>query len=754
MKNVVWSCYALICVTVASYSQTKSIEKGTYLSTNKGQKIKLNLLENNKYELVFYSGEYEMKGDSLLFKKPEKLADVFDLAYSKDKSIDSKKVKVKFLDAYYSFYLGTQTGNQDVVYQKIKIDYDTNSNGNDVVVEIDRADFIYLVYESYESTSNVCKYSLPKDINSIEVKYSPDPMGDINISGYFDRKTNQLIIGDRAGKNPLVFQSDKSENSSVSNARIKPLESMIIPNWTYPGKESLLVDNFGTDVVVDTAATAEDWNLDPPVARTESSKINFKFKVENNLKAAIAATEKIPNKFLVVYNDSKNPSAKADFDTFIHDQQTEVGYNFYDVYKPEFDRFNYYLASKSDAKWLKNNKIEGDPAIVILDNDANVLATANATLISKSYQFNYYDALCKNLDRADAFYDFKKVTLDKKSNDTNLVAIFNRVAKLDVPYDYDAIYTVVENQNPEDFKINYLKFDKKEVSQIWNSLIVAHQKDTKPNMYFVETILREIKNIGFTKQFFNEEKVLNDNDFLAIDYLIKHADAIEAARIAFDTHENEVHAIANMSAEITNALSQKKYLPGEESVGTGKVNQEKVITVYKKLIASGKGNYDSYKNYFDYLKSASPSGDIDANYLREFDSFFTSYLSPDKVNALEQLDKMYDTVEESYDGFYTSWKAFKEYCSNACNDAAWSVVGNFDNAGYIKDAIRWSEYSLIISKNNAYYLDTLAQLYYKDGQKEKAIATQKEAVKYSIKIDGETAAELKEVLNKMQNGTY
>ena len=76
-----------------SFSQTNGIEKGTYLSTNKGGKIKLNLLDNNKYELVFYSGGYEIKGDSLVFlKNTENKVNRFDLTFAKDKK--AKKVKV------------------------------------------------------------------------------------------------------------------------------------------------------------------------------------------------------------------------------------------------------------------------------------------------------------------------------------------------------------------------------------------------------------------------------------------------------------------------------------------------------------------------------------------------------------------------------------------------------------------------------------------------------------------------------------
>ncbi|MOA67530.1 hypothetical protein D3C78_1947620 [compost metagenome] len=62
---------------------------------------------------------------------------------------------------------------------------------------------------------------------------------------------------------------------------------------------------------------------------------------------------------------------------------------------------------------------------------------------------------------------------------------------------------------------------------------------------------------------------------------------------------------------------------------------------------------------------------------------------------------------------------------------------------------------MIVTKNNPYYLDTLAQLYYKDGQKDKAIATQTLAVKYlNPNVEEEMVREIKDVLTKMQNGTY
>lgn len=61
MRNFIWSLLLFTSGIFMSYSQTKGIEKGTYLSTNKGQKIKLNLLDDNKYELVFYTKVTKLK---------------------------------------------------------------------------------------------------------------------------------------------------------------------------------------------------------------------------------------------------------------------------------------------------------------------------------------------------------------------------------------------------------------------------------------------------------------------------------------------------------------------------------------------------------------------------------------------------------------------------------------------------------------------------------------------------------------------
>lgn len=728
-----------------SYSQTKGIEKGTYLSTNKGQKIKLNLLDDNKYELVFYTGGYEIKGDSLNFINTTKSENRFDLSFATDKK--AKKIKIKFLDpSYYSFYIGTQKGSETVQYQKlsdIKAKSDPDWEKTDLEFEIEKADFLYLVYEEYNGKSNVYKYALPKDVSEVTINYELEVLGDLKIAGFYDKKTNELKISEKGGKNPLVFLNEK-DVQPVKAPKVAPIENQIVSNWTYPGKEDY-------EALVDTATAVIDTSAVVDYAEAPAApQYKFKLKIENNLKSAIAATKQTNNKFLVVLADNKNKLAKTNFDAFVIGQEEQTSYNMYDNYNPQYDVFNYYLAGSDDKKWLKNNKITDDPSVVVLNGNGDVLAVAKSDLTDKSYQFSYYGDFYRKLQRADAFLSIDKVFKNKKAADTDLIQAFNKAALLETSYDYDSDYDVTVD-NPTEFVVTKAaKLDKKEVAQTWKKLIEAHQKDTKPNMYLVETIVKEIKNQGFTKQLFNEDRILNDTDYLAIDYLLKHSDAVEAERTTFNNKEGEIHVLGNVISEISSALQANTYISQEDV--SGEKNKEKNISVYKKIISLGKGNFDSYRNYFTYLAEGEDKDTSNTTFLREFATYFDSNLKA--TSPIEKLDVMYSDLNTSSD-YYNAWSSFKDYHSNLCNNAAWNVVLKPQNSSFIKDAIKWSEYSLAVTKNNPYYLDTLAQLYYKDGQKEKGIATQTLAVKYlNSEVEDTTAEEIKETLSKMQNGTY
>lgn len=748
MRNFIWSFSVFFCIIFSSFSQTKSIEKGTYI--NKSQKIKLNLLEENKCELVYYYNNYEIKynydceikGDSLLFTKKVESENEFDLAFTNDKK--AQKIKIKFFEPYYSFYIGTQKSNDPVQYQKIsdiraKIDPDFIQET--LEFELDKADYLYLACDYENGESALSKFALPKDVSEVTIKYQWDVLDDLNIAGFFDQKTNELRIFDQKEKIAVVLFKEK-DTAQATVSKVVPTDIQTISNWTYPGKDAVIIND------LDAADEPEPVEPVEPVDPT----FGFKFKIENNLKNAISSTK---NKLLVIYVDSKNPSAKADFDAFIKDQEVRVGY--YAMSNPKYDIFNYYLTSAEDKKWLQTNKITDNPYIIVLNKNGDILATSKSKLAEKEAQFYCYDKFHEKAQRVNAFLAFDKVIKNKKATDIDLIMAFNKVTVLNISDDY---YAKTSTKNPEDFKLVEVRLDKKTVSQTWKKIIEAHQKDTKPNMYLVETIQKEIKNLGFSKQFFNEDKVWTDIDFLSIEYLIKHIDAIETQSVIFNKEE-ETHLIGNLISEITSALQQNTNIKADGV--SGEVTKNKTISVFKKLIAARKGNFECYVDYFAYLGEVEDKDGSNTSYLNEVNNYFNANLATDKGSAIDLLNEMYVALDPDSDYFFNGynkfkgWDAFKEYHANLCNSAAWLVVLKPVNTAFLKSAIAWSEYSLVVIKKKPHYLDTLAQLYYKDGQIEKAIKTQTLAVKYlnaEAEVDEETAAEIQETLVKMKKGTY
>ncbi|MCV9931476.1 hypothetical protein OIU80_04215 [Flavobacterium sp. LS1R47] len=734
MRNFLLNTLVLFFVTSFSFVQAQTIEKGSYLSkdNDQGLNLKLNLLENNKYELVFLEGDYEVKNDSLLLKGKNRDGVIFNVDYAYDTPVSVGKIKVKFMESlYYGFYIGTQNGTDPVKYQRISdiqlVDDETADSG--LNFEIDHEQFLYLVYEGYSSgtPSKILKFAVPDKATEVTIEYQPYS-DNPELKGFFDKKTNELTVFEISGKNPLIFQNAKLLNQELVKTKLLPLESKNIKDWTYPGKdEGITVDGVAPEV----------YDVAP--------RVDFKLKVESSLADAIKVTKAADNKFLIVYNDIDNKSAQAYFDAFIISQQEAIGYNFYEAYDPKYDVYNYYLTNKNDKSWLKKNNMSDSPSIIILDGNDTILATAKSNLVDKQYQFTYYDVLYIKLKKASALADFSKVITNKKASDADLIKAFNAVSVfVGISDDYYSDEPV-----EGDFKFAKSTLDKKQVQSVWEKIIIAHQKDTKPNMMLVESILAEIKSAGLNKVIFKTDKVLNDTDFKSIDYLLKHYDAIEAQSQEYNAKDDTRVAIGDISSEISSTLQNNAILYADGGV-VEKSDEKRVMETYRKLISGGKGNFESYRSYFSYLAANAANGDPDNLYLKEFDAYFNKMLVTQE-NVIQRLDEMYSAdVSTSYYG----WREFKEYHTNLCNDVAWFTVLHSTDAAFIKKAIKWSEYSLVVKKNDPYYLDTLAQLYYKDGQKDKAIKTQQLAVQFFKDVEEETKIEIQETLVKMQNGTY
>lgn len=67
--------------------EMQMLEKGSYYGNDYGTKVKLNILENNKFEFVFYEGTLYKKGDSIHFDAENVNKSNFQVNFSRENII-------------------------------------------------------------------------------------------------------------------------------------------------------------------------------------------------------------------------------------------------------------------------------------------------------------------------------------------------------------------------------------------------------------------------------------------------------------------------------------------------------------------------------------------------------------------------------------------------------------------------------------------------------------------------------------------
>ncbi|RKS26824.1 hypothetical protein CLV94_1894 [Flavobacterium endophyticum] len=758
-----YSVGLLLFLSAISYAQNK-IEKTTYISNSYGQDIKLNLHENNQYELVVFYGNYEIKNDTLHLNNNHSEGSDFSVAFSSDSnpSLGKVKVNLKGVSSYYSgLHIGTQTGNSEPTYKSISdLGGEMNFDETELNFEINKSDYFYLAKEDYNGETTLYKYALPRGTNKIEIEYNANYLGQIKLQGYLNEK-NELVVSEKNKKSPITFVPESRKPKAVES-QVKPLETKKEANWTYPGKADLY--GLAADT---TAMVASD----------------FKLVVQDNLQKALEATKKTPQKFLVVSYEPDDKNAKTAFDAFIQNQQYAIGGYSYE-YNADYDKYNYYLATAKDKSWASKNKITDNPSTIIMDADGTILGQIKGSLSKNEPLFSvYYSSIGDQLKLVKAKIDLNKALNSKKTKDSEIVKKMvplsennsawaisppmvttavavpaEKVVEEEVPVevaevavDTVAAYPAYYDQNEAVY--TKVDFDKKKLLAAWSRIVDSHSKDAAPDMDFVKVALAEIQNSGFYYSLFNEGRPFDETNFKAIDYLLKHYDAIlQEQKTAsgqgemVDYYGDYASTIeTQLPTAISNGISQLSEKTTDEY-------QNRMMAVYKKTVEKKSDDYNATIEYLRVLQGFAESTNKESQFIEEYDAFYKKTFKG-RQNEIEILDEMYSTPGKGYQT-YNDWSSFKNSFSNASNEAAWFVVQKAKNPESIKKAIQWSESSLRIEKNNPYYLDTLAQLYYKNGEKQKAIATQEQALKFSQDMGDETKADLQSVLEKMKNGTY
>ena len=315
-------------------------------------------------------------------------------------------------------------------------------------------------------------------------------------------------------------------------------------------------------------------------------------------------------------------------------------------------------------------------------------------------------------------------------------------AMVTAPEEDNSIFKIKENK----YK---LKTTEKELTDKYVKLLTAAQQDKLPNKKLVLITLKELNNKGFTRILFNRNATINSKIHqMQMDYILKHYDSIskfnEIKENETNEYEKEYYTTYDLQSQVIQLLnaSVRKENCKEKDV------LKNAMTRYKKFVELSKNEETVLTNYMNALRE----NNYQNEYLALFDDRFKSVVK-NNTSVIEQLDTQFSIKSKDY--YSENWAGFKYNFAQEANTAAWFVVEKIKDLSLIKKAIIWSETSVIIEKENNYYFDTLAQLYYKNGEKEKAIETEQKAIDFALKDNDEKQVdEYKIVLEKMKRGSY
>jgi hypothetical protein len=795
----------LFLSTIFGFSQTTTIPKGTYTANEGGLDITLTLREDNTYELSYLRGVLERQNDFAVKLKSNAKTSSFNLEYTFDKKLISDKIKIKLSSGNVydgaNIYVGIQNGETTPDYKSIA----TIKKGNetiqieepetgDFVFELKRSEFLNLAYEDYDLKTEISRFKIPENVSEIAISYKKNYLRDLNLQGIYDTTTKVLTVSEN-GKSALKFTLD-DKTLPIKEDFTKPIAIEVKNNWTFPGKEINKV------ITEETVAMAVDTTT------TEAKQFVFQHQKSNSFNEALQHIAKTPKKFLVVSFDLNNKNRKTEFDEFIRNSEKEFANYMYYGYKEEYDNFNFYLATDNDKKLLSKYKIKSDKEVLILNSKGDLLYHTKGSLKEKIDLVGVYDNAISDFNKANQQLEFDKVILNKKSTNKEVLNVLKKnydFVKVPVIADKDAIkftppvavktdVNIEKESDEEEVKevktdavvdtvatatysdyydysiikdpknLYKLKTTYKNVSEKWLKIVKDFKKNNTYDADYLFVLKQELIEDGFSKRIFDKTNTFETN-FEILDYVFanyktikkdenkesKVADAVlpegeETTAVATmdEKREDEMPYVAGIDTVLENyfyKISNAEYSENQKELCV------KGFKYYKKFIELQDFKSSKVRNY---LNALSNNLNIDVNlkeYFEVFEDYFNKIVSPNK-NLIESLDADFtaNTDNES------DWKNYKDNFATDCNLAAWTVVKDEKNTNQIQKAFKWSETSLQLQKDSHYFWDTLGQLFYLNGQKDKAIEAEQKAIEFAKDTDND--AEYTAVLEKMKTGSY
>jgi hypothetical protein len=715
-----------------------------YVSEKYGNTLKLIFKSDGTYQLIYNEGSYEQKLDSIYLNSKAVTKDNFT-AIPVDIVGNTDSLELSFINdagyiSTYNIAIAASSGDDSNLNFYPLYYYQTNSmdsyTDNLFEVTIKKERYLYVAKKDYVTNETVVsKFEIPNNVNALQISENYTIL--TNLVAVTNEKGNIVVSENGANPFEFVLQEKLATQEKPKGLDYTPINNIAI-DWSFA---SLYNPNNGYTV---------------PGSDT------IKVVVEASLKDALKNLKANAQTCLIIVNEPKE-----DFEKLITlHKASVVDLGYYDESDKNIFNFSFYNLKDDEINWLEKKNLSKNTKLAVFNTNETLIfnseESTNIFTVAGYYSYEYI-TLARQI-KSIATLSLVNDVLSSKNNSIPQLktALYNAGVKInyrilfpeepDYSTNSEAVATNAYDSlsYPAPAKLNgkfyKSKISKQDLDVLWSKVLNHYEKEAGYDKELFHTIYKELNNEGFSMNLLGEQRfILNESDFKAFNYLLKHYQAIGAennnTEYNYD-YTTYFPSTADVKYLITNVLS-RNLLEGYPEVASME-QKKKIIKDYGEYIYNSPNDYYLLSNYVTTLAAIRND--------KEFFGFYEVFISRfDTKNIIESLNNYY---ENNYD---LNWQDLKSNFSTMANNVSWYVVENkIKDADRIKKAIEWSEMSLKLSRNNSYYMDTLAQLYYMDGSKQKAIETQEKAIENykDADVNPDTLNEMKSVLEKMKIGNY
>ena len=709
----------LICLLASSiFGFSQSIPPGEYYTENDGIGFHLDVDDQNQFKIAMAKGAIETDS-TINLVMPELRTPPFGIKFIDSQSI-SDSIEVQFSNTIKNYQLNSimvSTSNNIVDpddYKKVSDligpeYYDLER----IVFKLPRKKYLHLFEDQNRKTStSLFSFEIPSKINSLEVYYNRRPTKKFTLMAEYNEDEESVTVKEAAGKNPLVFYRDYDEFLAQFET-----PASVVEDYIYK-------DQIKTEASSYNSSSTYSYKLEIPQAPREAIKRSIS-----------------ENKAIFVFYAPNNSKIDGKFEDFIKNYETRISNLMYDRYNPQLDRLIIQLAKKPDHALVKTHKPSSEDEALAIAGDGTLLYRHKGSFLETSDQLlndmiDLSNHVIDNLHLSKRLDDAIASQFDKKE----VQEIFVDLSKFN-SYDFFSGHEAVKQQNyriksfeDEGIYFYHLKSDPSEVANLFKKLVDSHKKDQTIDFDYALMLFRHL-SLNYKSTLYKDYTiVISETDLAAIDYLLTFEEKLSYYQPPTNDDYYDDYPFNNLSNAITRYFKQNINSAPQHL-------WEEIKNLFKKVTPN-------QSEYLRFVEDNMPSFFLD-----EYKMFYESSSLNSNQDVILSIDHLY-TAEESTE----VWSFYKNSIANQANEAAWMVVENENEKHYLKDALKWSKTSIDIETNNPYFLDTYAQLLYQNKNKKQAIEFQRKAVDIIENNPSEYSQNLyqqiKEVLVKMQNGTY